>query len=164
MFVTANPDVGHLYDGSPVIRLYKRTAACEACFSRYCFTRGAMSGGNKSSLSAQPVSAGIVTGNLAVDLGTSSSNGTPDLSTLERNSYIIIGLLGGTILLLVGVVVILVRSRQTTREYATIREEKMAERNPLRHGERPWRERGVSGLSLDSLQDRRRIGAPLPTP
>ncbi|KAI1784874.1 hypothetical protein LXA43DRAFT_1066413 [Ganoderma leucocontextum] len=112
---------------------------CEACFSRYCFTGGAMSGGSKSStLSAQPASTqtGIVAGNLAADVGTSSSSGTPDLWTLERNSYIIMGLLGGAIVLLLGVAVVLVRSRQQTRGYAPIREERMAERNLLYRGDR----------------------------
>ena len=116
---------------------HKRTVACEACFERYCFTRGTMLGssGSESSsfFSSRPTStstgSGTVAGNLAANVETSGNDGTADLSTLERNSYIIIGLLGGAIVLLIGVVAILVQSNQATRGYAPIREERMAERN-----------------------------------
>ena len=110
---------------------HKRTAACEACFERYCFTGGGSK--SSSSLSGKPTNAstamGIVAGNLAANVETSGSEGMADLSTLERNSYIIMGLLGGAIVLLIGVVAMLVQSRQATRGYAPIREERMAERN-----------------------------------
>lgn len=114
-------------------RGHKRTAACEACFARYCFTGGAMSGSSgKPSVSAQPASTGVVAGNLAANV-ENSGDGTVDLSTLERNSYIIMGLLGGAIVLLIGVAVMLVQSRRATRGYAPIRE-RMEERSVLHSG------------------------------
>ncbi|KAM5536097.1 hypothetical protein V8D89_010196 [Ganoderma adspersum] len=88
----------------------------------------------KPSVSAQPASTGIVAGNLAANVET-NGDGTADLSTLERNSYIIMGLLGGVIVLVVGVVVMLVQSRRATRGYAPIRET-MEERNALHNGGR----------------------------
>ncbi len=99
----------------------------------YCFTGGALSdSGSKSSSSlghtGQPASMGteVVAGNLAANVGTSS--GTAGLSPLERNSNIIMGLPDGAIVLLVVAVVMPVQSRQATRGYTPIREERMVER------------------------------------
>lgn len=97
---------------------------------------GAMSGSSgKPSVSAQPASTGIVAGNLAANVEANSDR-TADLSTLERNSYVIMGLLGGVIVLLVGVAVMLVQSRRATRGYAPIGEGRMEERNVLHNGGR----------------------------
>ena len=109
---------------------YQRAPACEGCFSRYCFT-----GDQKAYKTDPPRSSVIITSgfqsstvsrnseypsdpadvtkaNLAADMETSGRSSAPDLSTLERNSYIAIALLAGTIVLLIAIAVTLVRRRQ----------------------------------------------------
>ncbi|PIL23569.1 hypothetical protein GSI_14882 [Ganoderma sinense ZZ0214-1] len=128
-------------------RGHRRTAACEACFARYCFMGAAMSSsvsdtGDKSSVSAQPASTGVVAGNLAANVETSTvgnGGGTVDVSTLERNSYIIMGLLGGGIVLLVGVVVMLVQSRRAQGDMRRLKK-------------RGWRRGTIAGIGGENTE------------
>ena len=74
-----------------------------------------------------------VSGNVAVDAMESISGGnsasTVDLSTLQRNSYITIGLLGGALVLLVAVVIAGIQSQRRIKGYVPIGTERMAGRD-----------------------------------
>ena len=115
---------------------YQRTPACEGCFSRYCFTgdqkahrtdrpSSSASGSSPSAVSqnsGHPSNpAGLTKANLAADVETSGSSSALDFPTLERNSYIAIGLLAGAIVLLVLIAVMLMRSRQV-RGYVPVKQ------------------------------------------
>ena len=116
---------------------HKRTPACQGCFTRYCLTEDQnayASGTPRSSVettSGFPSStvsrnsgypsnpANVTKANLAADMETSGRSSAPDLSTLERNSYIAIALLAVTIVLLIAIAVTLMRTRQK-RGYVSI--------------------------------------------
>ena len=114
---------------------HARTATCDACFARYCYTgsghgdsRGdgsdassrlldsaAQGPGSARVLAAAPDDQQAASDNTGGDVSGS------DVSTLERNEYIMIGLLGGIVVLL-GALLVLVVRQQRAKGYAQISE------------------------------------------
>ena len=54
--------------------------------------------------------------NAAVDEASPASPSSDDWSTLTRNGYITMGLLGGVVLVLIAILVVLMRDRRAKRE------------------------------------------------
>ncbi|GBE87459.1 acid protease [Sparassis crispa] len=65
-------------------------------------------------------SSATVSGDLAEASSTPSPSSTPNLSELTRNTYIIMGLLGGALLLLIAIAIISIRNHNQTRGYRRV--------------------------------------------